>query len=641
MKSRLFFTLAFFLLLSSLMAKSKVMKRPACVFNGNGNISIERVEFRDTATVINFYFNDNADPQLLFSSQRYLEDEHQQRYNHRYVLDKKGKPILPKYLKPGNSYYFVFDPMPRDVNVFDIHFATMALVNNPRWHCWGVHDRKVALPIYKKDFKEAECRLLQSLSTQGVTKIKGCFCPSKRWIPLGKDTQAMIADVCVDNGKHHSFTINQDSTFEVSIPVTRPQLSVMGVGDKMESRIPLFLVPNRETYVEIKHPLDKEASCEFSDSTKYKKLLQHFSLYWLAKLPAHYTSDLKAAFIDSRNFLDSVNNLGWYLIDKYKMNDEEGALLHKVLSYDVFYEQMRVLGREPIDSLPSRMHSLRQSLNVEEQGYLQNYLYSMLDDKLILLCHHARDIQFNLNRILKRSLKGMFYPQAIHKNYTDRDSVFQSIFAFSQLPFFLKYTIIDDASFGFSSLQESVKEQCVDELIKCANDSCEIALFTKAINANIQKEKDWNFSKDVSMMPGYKTVEKFQSKHKGKYLLFISLMTCKDDRRHEMLDNIIHDFAHHKDVAIIFVANNDWVSQGAYNDNVKRYLKDYEDCYLLDAHDYYELAFLDKYPNVGEFHTLLFDKNGKLSNQVVSFPLDSDLREYFFRQSMRYLLDNK
>ncbi len=227
-------------------AKVSEFAEPQHLINNTGALSITRVEFTDTATVLSFHAKHKPNIRICIPSTTYLLGEQDKRYA---VLGGEGIAIAePFYLSASGEADFkvLFEPMPKRTRYFDF----IGSEGGGNGKIMGIHDK--SRPIKVKQSKET-FHWTADLSGEFFTADTVHLCGRiKDYTPeVGfKTIMFNFTEPTADEETPYAIPINTDGTFSLRFPALFPmQAGVSVESASYDKYYSLYCVPGQCTEV--------------------------------------------------------------------------------------------------------------------------------------------------------------------------------------------------------------------------------------------------------------------------------------------------------------------------------------------------------------------------------------------------------
>ena len=147
-------------------------------------VQVTDVEHTDTATILTFFFNNRMMPgSICILPQTYLSDEQDRHYKALFGVEHPlGEYFFPD--KDGTYFHVAFEPMPADVQVFDMIEGE----GEGQFKIMGIHapSYKPAKPEFSKAEIEEAQKIKRALFNKGAVCLRGTirgYDRSQNWVP--------------------------------------------------------------------------------------------------------------------------------------------------------------------------------------------------------------------------------------------------------------------------------------------------------------------------------------------------------------------------------------------------------------------------------------------------------------------------
>lgn len=316
--------LSIILVLTAALAMAKKVQaidRPTWLSSDAGkSLTVTRVEFTDTATVVSFHSKYKPKWWIKISQLSYLIGDDGNRYRARTGI---GIKLGDEFYMPESGeadFKVCFEPMPRKTRYVDF-------IEGPSgWRIWGIHQNgsKATKPV-ATPYNEAKMRITDEAAffRKGKGVIHGHF----------EGTHPEILNFYGDDpvtqaDKPQVFDVAADGTFTVELDLDYPILNSLVGADR---RLYYFYLCPGDT-VEMTISADDYVSCP--DGTRYRNLIDLMSnaqpQTWLdydktSKKAKNSTLAGYTAWLVEQT--DKNKALADYIAAKFKLTDEERHLL--------------------------------------------------------------------------------------------------------------------------------------------------------------------------------------------------------------------------------------------------------------------------------------------------------------------------
>ena len=309
------------LTLTAQARKPKVIETPQWISSNTGkNLTITRVEFTDTATVLWFHSKYKPKNWIRISRNSTLTDDRGRRYKARCGI---GIKLSKRFYMPASGeadFKVSFEPLPRNTRAFDF-------IESPAdWKIWGIHAPGEELPQYTEATYRADSALRQTDEAAFFRRGTGVVCGRFHGKRPGL-VNYYGYDAITSGSYPQVFDVAADGSFTATIPVECPTLADLSAN----GRSLYFYLSAGDT---IRMDITEDGTVRYADGTKHRKLLTMLSNYDPEMATDYYRM---AALADSLPFSGYARavaegaqkqlDFAEYLIHKHKLDAREAHLL--------------------------------------------------------------------------------------------------------------------------------------------------------------------------------------------------------------------------------------------------------------------------------------------------------------------------
>ncbi len=229
---------------SSFAGKTKTFDEPVCLGTTTQTISITKVEFTDTATIVSFHEKYKPGWWIKIAKDSYLLGDKGRKYK---AIKGDGITLGENYVTPESGegdFKVLFEPMPKKTSHFDFIEPN---VKGP-FIIMGVHDKSkpVKVKTPKKDFvmtEELEKEFFKVDTVRVRGRIDG-YSPE-----LGFKTMNFIRrNAMTQEDSPMTVKVDEDGSFEFSYLGYHPKNEMMIIQtDKMYAAIGFYVIPGQTT----------------------------------------------------------------------------------------------------------------------------------------------------------------------------------------------------------------------------------------------------------------------------------------------------------------------------------------------------------------------------------------------------------
>ncbi len=226
--------------------KTKTFTEPVCLATNTQVVTITKVEFTDTATIVSFHEKYKPGWWIRISKECYLIGEKGQKYM---ALKGEGITLDENYVTPESGegdFKVLFEPMPKNTRLFDFAGGCAEKF----FKIFGVHDKstRIKVKVPKDDF-----RMTEELETEffniDTVRIKGRIEGYSR--DLGFSRLQFLRDNAFTNESMPLTTeISEDGHFEISYIGWHPMNEMFLIrGNNLQVFAGVYVVPGQTTEI--------------------------------------------------------------------------------------------------------------------------------------------------------------------------------------------------------------------------------------------------------------------------------------------------------------------------------------------------------------------------------------------------------
>lgn len=574
----------------------------------------------------------------------WLEDAKGTRYSIRKIDDREVREGDTACVALRGSVTLTFDPLPATTRVLD--FISENQLMGPR--IYGIHDHTMPPDVSSADERVDDAVLQEMLSKKGNAVVKGKVVGFKAedkrvWCLVGTDV--------VDYTRHEFYEpvlIKENGEFDISLPLNHPCLAILQPG-LYEPTCPilLYLQPGDTSVVEVEGLRSMEMSVKYQGCEAFTRLLTHFPIELYS---TELQIDEKKSFEENHDSLQNryqeIIRLCDYLIHQHGLNPMEARILlnearmqHTILQLklaDKIHRQRTesntgtAMNGNFGDAVPSsegwrEYECVLRDADLPDETYVLGRLGGIVAGRLVqgpvktAIKEIAAEPTGQGEKYVTRCWQRLDSTLRTHERVdSPRPAIVENalLTAFMQL-----LGTKSDASTNFSSadLQAGLKD--------CINSPFLKARLPEAL---VPATGIGQMSHDVSGRCGYDVLERITDSCRGKYVEIVHFSKAYPLSQ---VDNLVADFAEHKDVALVFVTRESEMTEYEFDGYKETYLAPVKDCcFRLSEQDYAKLCVSAGCVS-GDFSYITLDREGR----VLDLPL-SILPENQFRRSMRFFV---
>lgn len=613
----------------SASAKGRVMKSPTCLLRTNTHVSVSRVEFTDTATVVFLHAEGKAGESIGHMAEIFAYDEDGERYalgNAReipYHMDSTGRLDIR----------LSFQPLPVKTRVFDV---ITDWPGSP-FSFYGIGygaKRKPAARHTVQELSAAEKALEESLWQSGTVVVRGRI--------DGVDTMAVSPVVSFPYPcpflyrEWDGLAVNGDGTFELSAVLGHPSLANVSLyAGRGCSFTTVMLTPGDTVTLDIPRLHGNDTyTIGYSSGRHYDLLLLHYpkaALYgWHSGERLLGKMDTPAdIFVSTQSREAQLHDFCDYVTGKFAYSPDEAVLLRKCIDHALLSSRVSALQQY---CLQERGHRPYDGLTEAQAEAAAKYLETALDDLTLFLDSNPLDHEL---RSFGVQTAGFFHPDGLAGDYLQADSIYRAFFHFAHSPLMLQASILGEqvnhmGRFEPGSRVESTKDRLREVVGSPFLRSRLDGMVDRILLVNRE------VSRDVSQRQGYDVLDSLTSMHRGKIVCLLTLADDEADRTEAFLDNLVEDYRESPDVALVFVADSTRMTSARFADIRHDIMGDYPYFYRLTPNEYTLLALLAGNPQ-GHLSGITLDRDGKELRNTLLLNWSAD-SETMFRRELRKLV---
>lgn len=607
-------------------AQSVEFRRPEAVYSSSPRgCQIERVELSEEATIVRF--RQEKGKTLSLTSSCWLMDETGQRYPLRQIDESEVRQGDTVRVLSQRRFTLSFAPLPVTTRAFDFcggqRYADLRI--------YGIHDHSVSLDLSPADEHVSPEALRVDLSQAGTAVLRGQV---RKGVLENCLWYLYAPDVVDASGRNCNvpILIREDGSFETALQLSHPCLAILYTGwGSPYVPVRVYLQPKDTVEVWLGDTVQTTPEVVFSDNMRLRNLALHYPTTVLPGFSYRNVEEAKNLNGKMNAILEGKTDLLRlcdYLSHQYGLS----ALETRVLKNDVRLQHATMMLALALKSCKGqKAEDLRDVLN--DYGILQSM--SVEDDSYALgeMGLHARAYLGNL------------FSKNNNINMNKRDASFAAQ-VWARADSTLSFYEGKDTPRGL--LAENALFQELMSSLMCKDGPCVTAeelydllsgklhsplLLSRLPEALKTVSHGMEYAHDLSGTFEYAIIDSIAGKHRGKHV-FITQITEKTSFYE--LDNLLSDYADHKDVALVFVCNEDDMTREDFEQKVGFYLKPVQsDCYYLSRQDFTKLCVLAN-NFTGDFGHLAIDRKGRICDSYI--PL---IPEAQFRRHVRILLQNE
>ncbi len=612
---------------STFAGKTKVFTEPRCLGANTKTVSITKVEFTDSATIVSFHLKFKPGSWVKIANDSYLVGENiAKKYM---VIKGEGIVIGEQHTTPESGeddFKVLFEPMPKNTRAFD--FIEGVTPNG--FSILGVHDRTRPIKIKtpKKEFqmtKGLEAEFFKSDTVRVRGRIEG-YSPD-----LGFKTLAFMRE----NPMRHESTpktilINEDGSFEFSYLGHHPKEEFLLVKhNDIYAAIFIYTIPGQTT----------EFVSDLQGNVTYTKMpegpfarnisLKHDHSDFTDYSYSEFATDMEVhpSFSDfcktAMCKLDERMQLAEYIYQRYDYSPWERHLSNCYISLRfgtrIFDHELQ----HSIYSIRLSTQSMSRDSLVAEYKDINNlqFMRRMPYNDPTALVFNEAEIFFNryeFTSILNDGPTVLTLPFILHQD-TIKAETDKKICGQDKTSFFYKAIMVRDF---FSTLNLRLWDnnpEIKDSLYRHRRRLVEHS----ALQAEIDRiyEEDKEKSKLVTKMPLSMESIKFRQildKYKGKYVMVdfwgMGCGPCRQGIRNSV--EMRKGLRDNPDIEFVFINATGESSPEAYKEFVDTYLEG-EEVYEVSTDEYNMFMTLFKFNGIPHYE--FFDREGNIINDKAHY----------------------
>lgn len=583
---------------------------------------IERVELTDESTTV--LFRQNKGNSFSLTPSCCLMDAAGRRYALRQVDGQKVEADDTTRVLTQSRFLLTFEPLPVTTRVFDLYAGSTCMDEK----IYGIHNRGDALELQTADEEQGTEPLRAELSQKGMAVLRGR-------VENAKDREKAVwfmtaPDVVNSFWKNYQMPvlIREDGTFEASLPLNHPCLAVLypGWGSTL-SPVQVYLQPNDTVEMHIKNLNGALPLVDYSPNMRFQNLVRHLPATLLPGFcygSVKEAEGLKAKMKTIGEEEMRMMRLADYLTNQYGLSASEAHLLKNEVRLKHLDMRLDFINSEK---------DLRDTQKLREAWATYGIPQRLEEiDESYVLNGMSRQVLDRLERPFFRSATwyGERNAEAAAQEWNELDTLARSL----DLENGQRSRLVENVLFLrlMSSLVcpggPSVTAEALHAILSPSLHSD--FLLSRLPEALEALSHALDAVSDRSGTYEYAVIDSIAGAHRGKY---VEIAAVTEHTRFYELENLVADFADSKDVALVFVCNEDSMTRESFNRLTNFHLAPVRaNCHYLTRQDFAKLSVLANHIT-GDFSYLTLDREGRVFNSYMPLVPESQ-----FRRTIRLLM---